>query len=484
MQFIQNPFLGIFGHPSHMSLRKKRDKPPADDSGGEIFSTSTSPFARACWTCDANLSDQPYVKCIKCPEMDQCLQCFSTAATCEGHSTDHPFVLMDHVKSPLVRADWTTEEEGLLLFGIRMCGVGNWNDISRVIMTKSARECEQHYYAAYIESETAPLPPKEMLPRLVPEPPLPYDTTPRDSRPSIAHEYNLRMRGKDKATTPGEFAGWMPKRNEFDIEFVNEAEELISEITFNEKTETEASLKFKIQQMLSYNVHLRERHRRTEIALEWGLLDRQVNSLGGTTPEEIQIEQQMLPMAQAIPKKEIINLAEAMHEEQRLQRETNMLINWRKNGIMTLDEGYLFNKLQALLQQKHVSDNDVQEWNDQISRAMKTPGFRAHIEKEILTNEENYFVNSINISPVNFLKLKDLLIREYESKGHLDKNIVGELLIDSDPNLIKVYEFLEKKGFFISISDLSANKIPETNNTESNENNIKNEENEEKSNII
>lgn len=435
-----------------MYQKKKKDKSDDSISENSIPNDST---VRKCWTCDAPLYHCPYVKCIKCPEMEQCVQCFSTAATCEGHGTDHPFVIMDYCPEPLTREDWSTEEEALLLFGIQMCGVGNWNDISKVIITKNPREIEKHYYTTYIESDTAPLPPNEIQPPLIPDPPLPFDTTPRDSRPSIAHEYNLHLRGKEKATTPGEYAGWMPKRHEFDIEYMNEAEELISEITFNEKTETKQSLQFKIKQMLSYNAHLRERHRRTELALEWNLLDKEILNLGGTTPEEIAIEKnQIMPMAQAIPKNEILKFTDALHEENRTHEEMKTLIEWRENGIMTLDEGFLYTKLKKLLNQKHVSDQEVRDWNELITRAMKKPEFRSsNEEKEILSNEENEFITKENITPINYIKIKEFIMNEFEFRGHLSKEIIDEILEVPNQKVYDVFEFLRKNGMFITMKD-------------------------------
>lgn len=434
-----------------MYQKKKKDK--SDDSLSENSSLNDSAI-RKCWTCDAPLYHCPYIKCIKCPEMEQCVQCFSTAATCEGHGTDHPFVLMDYYPEPLTREDWSAEEEALLLFGIQMCGVGNWHDISKVILTKNSREIEKHYYTTYIESDTAPYPPKDIQPPLVPDPPLPFDTTPRDSRPSIAHEYNLHLRGKEKATTPAEYAGWMPKRHEFDIEYMNEAEELISDMTFNEKTETKQTLQFKIKQMLSYNDILKERHRRTELALEWNLLDNQILNLGGTTPEEIQIEKcQIMPMAQAIPKNEILKFTEALHEENRTHDEMKTLIEWRENGIMTLDEGFLYDKLKKLLNQKHVTEQEVRDWNELITRAMKKPEFRSsNEEKEILSNEENEFITRENITPIDFIKIKEFLMNEFEYRGHLTKEIIDEILEVPNQKVYDVFDFIKKNGMFITIN--------------------------------
>jgi transcriptional adapter 2-alpha len=113
----------------------------------------------------------------------------------------------------------------------------------------------------------------------------------------VSDEQNLRLAGKTQPTTPGEFAGWMPKRRELEIEYLNEAEEIVSGLAFSEADETEESLQFKLQQMVEYNEVLVEREYRQKFALEWGLVDGEVNDLGGQTPEEVQMEQLLMPMA-------------------------------------------------------------------------------------------------------------------------------------------------------------------------------------------
>jgi transcriptional adapter 2-alpha len=137
-----------------------------------------------------------------------------------------------------------------------------------------------------MESDLSPLPPAEILPALDPPSPLPYDTTPGDSRPKLSDEFHHHEGGKTEPTTPVEFAGWMPKRHEFEIEYMKEAEELISGHTFSQPEETEESQKLKIQQMNDYNEHLVEREFRTSFAVECGLLDCEVTDFGGQTPEE------------------------------------------------------------------------------------------------------------------------------------------------------------------------------------------------------
>ena len=61
--------------------------------------------------------------------------------------------------------------ELLLLEGISLQGLGNWQAISEHVGTRTKEEVEKHYHAVYIESPNWPLPVRLTLP-LPPSPPL------------------------------------------------------------------------------------------------------------------------------------------------------------------------------------------------------------------------------------------------------------------------------------------------------------------------
>ncbi|KAH0792718.1 Myb-like DNA-binding domain containing protein [Histomonas meleagridis] len=411
--------------------------------------SSKNEKSHLCWTCDTDLSKCTYVRCLKCPDFEQCIECFSTAAIADDHSLDHPFMIFDHEEAPFTREDWTTEEDALLLFGIKVCGLDNWHEIEKIVISKSAYECETHYYQTYIEMSCSPLPPAEIQPRLVLPPPLPYDTTPRDSRPSISNEYNLKMQGKNEPNTPGEYAGWMPKRHEFEIEYINEAEEIISGITFNDETDFD----YKLNQLRNYNDHLIERHRRTEKALEWGLLDREVEDLGGKTEEEKKLERELMPLAQVLPKKLILDLVHAIESEMKLKLDIEMLTKWLQNGILTHDEGFLYNKLMSLLKNKNPSAEEVEAFNSIVLQFLNSSEFRATLDRGIMSNEENELCKRMEIPPSFFLKVKDLILREFELRGELSEKDLESLIPDSKEIAFAIYDYLTKAGLLVSLDD-------------------------------
>ncbi|CAE7455735.1 ADA2A, partial [Symbiodinium microadriaticum] len=75
------------------------------------------------------------------------------------------------------------------------------------------------------------------------------------------------------ATLPGaEIAGFMPLRGDFDIEYHNDAEELLVDMEFH-KDDTPAEVAMKLQVMGIYNNKLRERNDRKAFVIERGIID-------------------------------------------------------------------------------------------------------------------------------------------------------------------------------------------------------------------
>ena len=320
-----------------------------------------------CITCGVTLVKKKYARCLKCPEFVQCLSCLSVGRHDENHEISHPYLILDDGGPIIYQEDWNREEEALLLIGLNLYGIGNWEEICKLQETKTAIECEEHYLETYIQSSVAPSPQRKILPPILIPPPPSYDTTPHDSRPSISNEYNLHLHGKKMSTTPGELAGFMPLREEFDTEYINEAEDIISEMVFS-PNETVETFQNKMKQLKAYNNHIIERKRRRNFVQEWGLIDKEVKDFGGETPEEKEMEKQMMPLAQVAPKNDILDLVHALEDQMRLKADLTKLITWRKNGIATHDEGFLFDRLNELLSQKSITEQEVEEWNSDITR--------------------------------------------------------------------------------------------------------------------
>ncbi len=178
---------------------------------------------------------------------------------------------------------------------IEKFGLDNWTDISEYIGTKSKLQCEAHYYNFYYKNSTDKLPEakdviiqkelqKNNLERGIIEN-LQKENNEKDSKrieeiikcqgkiPELSankDNKNNRSRSlaknrnkKDQTTinSASEILGYWPKREEFDIEFLNDAELEIAELEFlDDDTEKDRNLKLNVLKV--YNAQLEEREKR------------------------------------------------------------------------------------------------------------------------------------------------------------------------------------------------------------------------------
>ena len=160
-----------------------------------------------CSNCGREIHDERYLRCSRCINVITCLECYSTKVDCapppdqkELVKCHHQFIVMDPNPQPILRSDWDSNEEILLLNGVKLMGVGNWNQIAEWLKPRTAAEIEAHYMQTYILRETNPLPePRVLDPADVPPPPT-YNTKPQESCPSEGHEKHLNDKKKKDRT--------------------------------------------------------------------------------------------------------------------------------------------------------------------------------------------------------------------------------------------------------------------------------------------
>ncbi|CAL5406178.1 unnamed protein product [Camellia sinensis] len=111
-----------------------------------------------CNYCNKDISGMIRIKCVRCPDFDLCVECFSVGAELTPHKSNHPYRVMDNLSFPLICSDWNADEEILLLEGIEMYGLGNWTEVAEHVGTKSKAQCIDHYNAIYMNSPCFPLP--------------------------------------------------------------------------------------------------------------------------------------------------------------------------------------------------------------------------------------------------------------------------------------------------------------------------------------
>ena len=90
-----------------------------------------------CNYCQRNISDSVRIKCAICMDFDLCVECFSVGVELGEHKNTHSYRVMDFLAFPLHHPAWGADEELLLLEGIDMYGIGNWQAVSEHVGEKA-----------------------------------------------------------------------------------------------------------------------------------------------------------------------------------------------------------------------------------------------------------------------------------------------------------------------------------------------------------
>lgn len=126
-----------------------------------------------CDNCSVDITSTTRIRCAapQCSEYDLCVQCIDPSAlglttgfaqnTTEH--THHPYRVIEQCALPIIHADWSADEELLLIEASESVGLGNWADVAEQVTSRSKEELENHYLDCYIYSPEYPLP--VILPR-------------------------------------------------------------------------------------------------------------------------------------------------------------------------------------------------------------------------------------------------------------------------------------------------------------------------------
>ncbi|KAI0663373.1 hypothetical protein C8Q70DRAFT_1111417 [Cubamyces menziesii] len=188
--------------------------------------------------CDGCACDLTHSIRIKCADpacevgdgVDICPACFCSGKEFGTHKRGHAYRVVELHSYPIFVEDWGADEELLLLEGITLQGLGNWQAISEHVGTRTKEEVEKHYYQVYIDSPNWPLPRMDVD----------FDIDPAE------FQERKRRRISSMTTTtvpppkaapvsaPGvhEVATFLPGRLEFEHELDNEAEDVVKDLEF------------------------------------------------------------------------------------------------------------------------------------------------------------------------------------------------------------------------------------------------------------
>ncbi|XP_012543664.1 transcriptional adapter 2-alpha isoform X1 [Monomorium pharaonis] len=425
---------------------------------------ASDPICRVCRT----VLVEPYIRCAVCTEVEICPPCFAKGCEIDEHKNDHDYVIIKN-EFPLIDSSWSAKHELQLLDVLQQCGFGNWMDVGRRMHVKSAEECKTHYLQHYVDNQTLPGLPKikESRASLFSCEPIPYMYKLQDLEepPRFAlNTVNSRL-----------LAGYNAARSDFEVNFDNHAESLVSDLEFDEfqpgDDKYELGRALQVAMVQAYNNRLKERMRRWRVIREHGLISfrkaissiqRYENTI--TKP----LAERLLIFMQLVDGMEFDFLMEGLHRAGEVKNHINRLLDFRRNGLKHFYSVPMFQKLSQLRQEyererKQYMNNPEYSWKSLLpdNGASCNNSILGNTQRKIapplaikglpgyerLNTDEKELCSVVRIVPANYLDFKQMLITESKKSGYL-RLAQARVLLKIDVNKTrKIYDFLAEQGY-------------------------------------
>jgi transcriptional adapter 2-alpha len=363
--------------------------------------------------------------------------------------------------------EWGADEELLLLEAAETYGLGNWEDISEHIGTKTLEECRNHYLETYIASENWPLP-----------------NLSQEFDPSIDTLINRRTYKPKKKQyktlvsqpTNHEIGGFMPGRLEFELEYENEAENIIKDLIINEDdTNDEFNLKLSLLEI--YNSKLEKREYRKRFCLDRNYFEfKKVQAIEKKrSKEEKAIHSKLKPFTKLQTNSDMENFVNGLLIEDKLKYKISQLQNLITNGLTNMEHLDQFNAdIQArtpiephaiidepaeIIQQSTTHNTRSTRQNaGENSEEVRTIGRKQAAPLdisgsdgiELLTQEEQSICSTLRLLPKPYLVIKETLIRECATRGFLRRRQARDLVKIDVNKTSRLYDFFFRMGWVYS----------------------------------
>ncbi|XP_029640641.1 transcriptional adapter 2-beta-like [Octopus sinensis] len=445
-----------------------------------------------CGNCELEF-DSSYIHCTECPNFDVCLICFANGAEIGNHLRDHSYKIM-HLTVRTVNVfetskPWSLAEETMLLDAVEQYGFGNWEDVANHVKSRTLSECQEHYVTFYIHGNVGAIsfPDENTRSNYRPIP---------DSTPPIKKEKSTSENNEGSGDASGDNAscdinglsngspmplvdltaaeqkdlGYMMLRGDFEREYDNDAEAVISSIAINYDDE-ELDILFKLSQVDRYRSRLAERERRKRLACKFGLLSTNAlfsNNNTSGKPKSQQTKKTKSSSSSSAGSKDDKDVIDRMrvfarfqtfHEHKQfcdnMQRVKDVrchikdLLRYRRNGLTKSNEVELFEEVKikkerradrskkvanSLMNKRSMSssstlvskkneckldiiiDDDDENPDDCDDESTKDMSSLPNYEQ--LSNSEKRLCSSLRLTPSNYITIKTSIIRESLQRQH------------------------------------------------------------------
>ncbi|TBU09422.1 Myb-like transcription factor [Hamiltosporidium magnivora] len=338
------------------------------------------PISILCDFCYNEISFSTRIKCSEC-NLDFCVLCFYNKKKLDGHDLSHKYRAIEPLVFPVYEPNWTALDELLFFDAFYIYGIGNWEDISNYFGSKSVEEIEKHFCLIFGIS----------------------DNKFYESDKNISGFSNPNIH---------EVVNYLPLRKDFDVEYDNDAENIIKDLVFKEE-DNEIEKQLKEAMIDSYFYTLKLRNIRKHIILDRNLYEiKKLQSKESNYSEnEKKILSKLKPLTPYLSKTDFNSFLKGIFIEEHLKS--------------------LLNKNQDF-KQKYSNE-----------RFLKYEKERS----KLLTDLELEICKKLEISYKSYIHIKSTAINEFLKNNYLNVKRLKYLLKSYDKRIEVLYGFFSKQGW-------------------------------------
>jgi transcriptional adapter 2-alpha len=300
------------------------------------------------------------------------------------------------------------------------------------------------------------------------------------------------MKSKVLPSVPAnhEVQGYMPGREEFDMEHENEAEVAVKDMIFTED-DTPDDVDLKLAMLEIYNARLDARHDRKQFALARNFIDfRKTQSNDRKrSKDEKEVLNKMKPFAPLLNQHEFNSFVKSIMIENQLRDRIATLQQYRRHGVTTLKDAEEYetakkarmSKIYAqspfvgtsdrvvakMLNDTAAASSSYAAYNRDISSNMTSVSGTTNTPPKMRNNpvpldissadgvdqlsaSEKQLCSTLRIQPRAYLVIKQTLIREFEKRGSLKRRDARGMMRMDAIKMTKIYDFFLGKGWICS----------------------------------
>jgi hypothetical protein len=305
--------------------------------------------------------------------------------------------------------------------------------------------------------------------------------------------------GAERPPIPGsELPGYMPLREDFDIEFDNDAELLLADMVFSDDDHPE-DRRLKLQILRIYNSKLDERDERKRFVIDRGLVDFKAQQAADRrrSKEERDLVARLRVFSRFTTKEEHNAIVEGLLKARRLRKQIQLYQHYRHMGVRTLEQArqyendrkkreieikarrqredtpYLYstgrttapastNTKRATGKGRGRGAKDEEEEDESSSSSLVGANMTRAPGAQLLSDIELQLCTDLPMLPMHYLAVKDAITREAFRNGYLTLDGVNRVVSATESVNNSIFHFFVREMHFgdPSLYELNSNIAP------------------------